>query len=142
MILDCDESIVSAIKINQHELNRDEYYINNIYDNEKNTNHHGTTFLLHDGNAKLQNSEKITEDIYVLNTEAKLNLQNKRYYAVSGCFSFIYSEFIEDLKHGEWINVHGSSKLVFDTPVVTRWHEAYRSCGIVPEMIQKGYAYC
>ncbi|QEK38188.1 hypothetical protein FZC35_02290 [Candidatus Cytomitobacter indipagum] len=141
MILECNESIVSAIKINQHKLNRDEHYAYPICDEGK-ISGQKKMFFLHDEDERLKNSEKLAENIFVTSTEQKMQFYPKKYYAVHGCMNFIYSEFIEDIKNGEWVNVHGSSKLVFDTPVVKRWHDAYKTCGIRPEMIQRGCAYC
>ncbi|WP_187440021.1 YqgE/AlgH family protein [Candidatus Cytomitobacter primus] len=138
VILECNESIVSAVKINQTKLKQEEYCSYPMYDGG--LSDHKKILLLHSGDKKLANTNQLTEDIFVTDMDETTQFYPKKYYAVPGCMSWMYEDFMKEVKNSEWIPVMGSSKLVFDTPIIKRWHEAYRSCGIRPELIQREYA--
>ncbi len=135
LILEYNESIVSGVKINHNKNNNEENYSYNIHDG-------GTTdqkriMLLHSPEKQNSNTVKITDEIYVTDLEGITNFYPKKHYAVSGYVSWIYEDFMSDIKNSEWIPVTADSEIVFDTPIIQRWYSAYFKSGIRPEFIQR-----
>ncbi len=135
VILEYNESIVSAIKVNHNKKCNEDTCSYRLHDggpiDQK------RIILLHSCDKRAENTTQLTSDILVTDLEETSNFYPEKYYAVSGYISWIYDDFLKEIKNSEWIPINASSDLIFDIPVVQRWHMAYNKSGIRPEFIQR-----
>ncbi|USO00480.1 MAG: YqgE/AlgH family protein [Alphaproteobacteria bacterium] len=134
-----NQTLVYAIKINKLKFPREIKFSHKIHDGG--LLERDKIVMIHDKSSIHPNSIQVSsksDDIFCLELNEETNFQTQRCFVVSGYNSWVYSDFMKEIKCGDWIPVGISSSLMFDIPLLTRWHEAYRLSGICPEFIQPG----